>query len=177
MIKNSITIADIKVKRSLKRRKTIGAELINNIMYVHAPYNVPDEKLNEIINSFKQKFVRSMLKKKLNEEKPLKEIAEILCKKYFGNQLNLSSISIEYVTNQNHKFGCCNYHNRAIRISHQIAQMPYWVRDYVIIHELAHLIVPNHSKLFWDAVSKYKLSERAKGYLIAKGIEMENNTY
>jgi predicted metal-dependent hydrolase len=175
MIKNSINISDIKITRSAKRRRTIGAQLINNIMYVYAPSNMPDEKLNTVIASFKEKFTRGMLKKKLNTEKPLKEIAQILNKKYFKNMLDISSICIEYVTGQTHKFGCCNYQSKSIRISHQIAQMPDWVRDYVIMHELAHLIEPNHSKSFWDIVSEYKLSERAKGYLIAKSMDLHDN--
>ncbi len=175
MIENSTAISDIKINRSVKRRKTIGARLLNNIMYVYAPYNIPDEKLNRIIASFRQKFISGLFKKKLNSEKPLKEIAGILNKKYFKNKLDISSISMEYVTEQTHKFGCCNYQSKSIRISHRIAQMPDWVRDYVIVHELAHLVVPNHSKSFWDIVSEYKLSERAKGYLIAKGMELHDN--
>ncbi len=175
MIQNSSGISDIKITRSLKRRKTIGARLINNVMHVYAPHNISDEKLNKIINSFKQKFTNSLLKKKLNNEKPLKEIAEMVNKKYLKNRLDISSISIEYVTGQTHKFGCCNYQDKSIRISHRIASMPDWVRDYVIMHELSHLIEPNHSKSFWDIVSEYKLAERAKGYLIAKGMELHDN--
>jgi predicted metal-dependent hydrolase len=49
--------------------------------------------------------------------------------------------------------------------------MPEWVRDYVIIHEVAHILEPNHSKAFWDIVYRYKLAERARGFLIAKGME------
>jgi hypothetical protein len=45
--------------------------------------------------------------------------------------------------------------------------MPSWVQDYIIIHELAHLLHPDHSKKFWELVDQYKYAERAKGYLIA----------
>ncbi|MBU4312320.1 MAG: M48 family metallopeptidase [Candidatus Omnitrophica bacterium] len=51
--------------------------------------------------------------------------------------------------------------------------MPIWVRNYVIIHEMAHLIEPNHSKSFWNIVSRFKLTERARGYLMAKGLDRE----
>jgi hypothetical protein len=48
--------------------------------------------------------------------------------------------------------------------------MPEWVRKYVVIHEMAHLVEPNHSRAFWDIVSRYKLAERARGYLMAAGV-------
>ncbi|MGI8913207.1 MAG: M48 metallopeptidase family protein, partial [Chloroflexota bacterium] len=58
-----------------------------------------------------------------------------------------------------------------IRLSDRLAQVPDWVRDYVIVHELAHLLRADHSPAFWRLVQRYKLAERARGYLMALGLE------
>jgi hypothetical protein len=39
------------------------------------------------------------------------------------------------------------------------------VVDYVLLHELAHLIEPSHNQRFWHWVDKFAKAERAKGYL------------
>jgi predicted metal-dependent hydrolase len=56
----------------------------------------------------------------------------------------------------------------SIRVSTRLAAFPDWVLDYVIVHELAHLEVPDHSPAFWKVVDRYPKAERAKGYLMAK---------
>ncbi len=43
--------------------------------------------------------------------------------------------------------------------------MPQWVVDYVIVHELAHLVETHHNDRFWAWVDNYPQAERAKGYL------------
>jgi len=82
--------------------------------------------------------------------------------------------SIKFVSNQNTNFGSCTIKTRSIRISDRLAKTPRWVQDYVIIHELAHILYPNHSRKFWEKVNQYKYAERARGYLIAMGMLSEN---
>ena len=162
---------EIEIIRSNKRRKTISAKLVKDTMLVYVPTNISDVHLGKVIENFRKRFQRQGLKRELNKIQDLKTIADRLNKEYFAGKLEIKSI--EYVTNQYKKFGCCNHKTQTILISHRLAQMPHWVRDYVIIHEMAHLIEPSHSKLFWEIVFRYKLAERAKGYLIAKGLNSE----
>ena len=159
----------IEVIRTKRRRKTIGAHMVNDVMHVRAPQHISELALQKLINDFKFRFQKQLLKKKLNKEKDLEIVAQELNRKYFDGVLIINSI--EYVTGQSSKFGCCNYSTCSIRISHKIAAMPDWVRDYVLVHELAHLLEPNHSRSFWNIVSRYKLAERARGYLMAMGLE------
>ena len=43
--------------------------------------------------------------------------------------------------------------------------MPPWVLDYVILHELTHLLQPGHGRAFWSLLESYPRTERARGYL------------
>lgn len=80
---------------------------------------------------------------------------------------------MRYVKNQNSRFGSCTPADGTIRLSDRLATMPTWVRDYVLVHELAHLLEANHGPNFWKLVNRYPLTERARGYLMAVGLESD----
>jgi len=73
--------------------------------------------------------------------------------------------SVRWVTNQNGRWGSCTPADGTIRISDRISDMPEWVVDYVLLHELTHLVVLAHNAEFWALVSRYPKAERARGYL------------
>ena len=162
---------EIQIIRSPRRRKTVSARMKDDVMQVNAPAGINEERLRVIVERFRTKFERKNKITELRGKEDLAEIAARLNKRYFSGRISINSI--RYVTNQNSRFGSCNYRRKTIRISHRLAGMPVWVRDYVIVHEMAHILEPNHGKRFYDLVSVYPLAERSRGFLLAKGFEIE----
>lgn len=158
---------EVKIIRSKRRFRTVSARMSKDILLVQAPEMMAAERLEKIVGQFKLKFERKLFKTELDKTRDLVDRAIKINQRYFDNKLKVDLI--EYVTDQNSKFGCCNCQTRRIRISHKISLMPGWVRDYVVLHEMAHLVEPNHGKAFWQIVSRYRLAERARGYLMAAG--------
>jgi predicted metal-dependent hydrolase len=73
--------------------------------------------------------------------------------------------SVRWVANQHSRWGSCTPEDGTIRLSVQLRGMPAWVIDYVLLHELVHLIEPGHGPAFWKLVNRYPKTERARGYL------------
>ncbi|MFT5388160.1 MAG: putative metal-dependent hydrolase [Lysobacterales bacterium] len=82
-----------------------------------------------------------------------KQAVEIVASRifHFGRILGEQPEKIA-VRTQKRLWGCCDYSKRIIHINWQIILAPMSVVEYVIVHELCHLIVPNHSKRFWSQV-------------------------
>ncbi len=161
---------NIKIIRSTRRRKTISAKRVGDEIHIYLPAHIPASEEKKWVDKMLGKFEKSKRRRELNKDGGyLTKRAKEINKTFFNNKLKLKSI--KYVTNQSSKFGSCTPARGTIRISDKLAEMPNWVIDYVIIHELAHLIESNHSRKFWDIVNKYEYTERARGFLIAKTME------
>ena len=157
------------ITRSKRRKSTVSARLDGDTLLVQAPEAIADVELHKIVEKLSERLLKRHTRRDLNAAKSLMQRAQELNKSFFKGQLEIASV--EYVTNQARRHGSCSPRKREIRISHRLATAPAWVRDYVLVHELAHLVHPNHGKRFWALVNKYRLSERARGYLMAIGLE------
>lgn len=158
---------NVKIIRSARRKKTIQTKSVNGKLWIYLPSSMTEAEEKKWIEKMIKKNENRERRQKLNSDGLLLKRAQELNKIYFDGVLDFD---IKFVTNQNTRFGSCAPENKMIRVSDRIANMPRWVRDYVIIHELAHLLYPDHSKKFWEKVDQYKYVERAKGYLIAVGM-------
>ncbi|VVB84907.1 Uncharacterised protein [uncultured archaeon] len=160
---------EVKVIRSPDRKKTIQARMVGETLVVHLPLGIHREEERKIIEEMKGKIEKKRLRKQINKDDYLIKRFTDFNNKYFQGKLKVNSI--RFVTNQERANGSCTPNRGTIRLSHRLLEMPEWVLDYVIMHEMTHLVHPNHSKEFWAKVGEYKYTERARGFLMAKGME------
>ena len=157
----------VEIRRSDRRRKTVAARLQGNTLVVFLPAGLSAAEEQRWVQRMLERASLAQKRVDLNGDGDLARRAAALNRRHFEGKLRLRSI--KYVTNQDFRFGSCTPTEGTIRISHRLAEMPDWVLDYVIVHELAHLLQPNHSERFWRLVNRYELTERARGFLHGQG--------
>jgi predicted metal-dependent hydrolase len=167
-----MTPSQITIVRSKRRKKTIQTKYEEGRLWIYFPAGMSTNDEQKWIDRMIERNERWEQQRTLKKSDTwLRQRAQELNKKYFDRILDFS---ITFVTNQHSRFGSCTSIDKTIRISERVKTMPPWVQDYIIIHELAHLVHPDHSEKFWKKVNQYKYAERAKGYLIAVGAGIED---
>jgi predicted metal-dependent hydrolase len=158
----------VKVIRSRRRKKTISAVIVKGELVIRIPARMSKREEQRWVAKMKKKMEKKTGKAPKSNES-LKQRADSLNGRYFGGELRIGSIV--FSERQRKRHGSVSTLTGRIRISNRLSTMPGWVLDYVIVHELAHLVHPDHSKDFWELVNQYGLAERARGFLIAKDLE------
>ena len=164
-----VPIAEVQVVRSTRRKRTVSARLAGTRLEVRIPATMSAVEEREVVERFVRRFRAQAKQRDSLDSAALARRADALNQRYFDGKLRITSV--RYVTNQQRRFGSCSVNTGRIRIADRVAKLPTWVRDYVLMHELAHLVQPNHSPAFWRIVNRYPLTERARGYLMAVGME------
>lgn len=150
----------VEVTRSKRRRKTAQAQLVDSVLVIRIPDACSADEEQYFIDHFRSKFERSRAASMVDLDRRASELAA-------GLGLPTPT-SIRWVSNQAQQWGSCTPVDGTIRLSDRMAAFPRWVVDYVIVHELAHLVHADHSAAFWALVNAYPKTERARGYLLAK---------
>jgi broad specificity phosphatase PhoE/predicted metal-dependent hydrolase len=157
------TVKNVEVVRSPRRRKTVQAREVNGVLRVSIPATMT--KADEA--HWVAEMLRRMERRSHANNGALARRADHLATRYHLRR----PMNIRWVDNQEWRWGSCTPADGSIRISTRLAGEPGWVLDYVIVHELAHLHVARHDAAFWALVNRYPQAERARGFLIARGLE------
>ena len=156
------------IQRSKRRKKTLQAVLKGNTVKILAPFTASDTEINKLLDKFLKKLeLKDII---LNNDRELLSRAQKLKKKFIPDA---PDFTIVFQESLKRTWGKCFTNQRKIVINPVLATYPKWVLDYVIVHEIAHLLVPNHGKEFRSLVNRFKLKERAVGFLMAKGMKEE----
>ena len=89
-----------------------------------------------------------------------------------------SKIGVQYgriaIKDQKTRWGSCSTKGN-LNFNRRLAAAPSPVKDYVVIHELCHLIEMNHSKKFWNEVSRFCPDHKAhRKWLREHGRELQS---
>jgi predicted metal-dependent hydrolase len=155
----------VELVRSRRRTRTVGAQLVGSVLTVSVPAWMSTAEAERWVAVMTNRYTRKAEASRVD----LGQRAALLAGRYGLPE----PASIRWVDAMRTRWGSCTPSTRSIRISSRLAAYPDWVRDYVIVHELAHLRHPGHSPAFWRLVERYPKTERARGYLMAKSGDAE----
>ncbi|WP_206305928.1 M48 family metallopeptidase [Streptomyces sp. RFCAC02] len=152
----------VEVRRSSRRRRTVSAYREGDRTIVMIPARMTAEEERRWVSVMLDKLAAQEERRMLGDD-ALAERAAELSERYLQGRARPRSV--RWVTNQNARWGSCTPALGSIRLSHRLQGMPEYVIDYVLLHELAHLLVPGHGPGFWRLLDRYPRTERARGFL------------
>jgi predicted metal-dependent hydrolase len=155
-------VPPVQVSRSKRSKKTVSARFRDGIVQITIPSWMSAKEEAEWVAKMVQRFERA----NRNTDADLMAKAKQLARDYKLPK----PASVVWTRELSSRWGSCTTDTGAIRINGKLAKAPSWVVDYVLIHELAHLMHADHSAAFWDVVARYPKSERAIGFLMGLGM-------
>ncbi|HEX6921007.1 MAG TPA: M48 family metallopeptidase [Actinomycetes bacterium] len=167
--------AAVEVRRSARRRRTVSAYRDGDRTVVLIPARMTRSEERHWVEVMLERLAKQDRRRRPGDGELMARARE-LSRRYLGGRAQPASV--RWVSNQGSRWGSCTPADGTIRLSTRLQGMPGWVVDYVLVHELAHLIVPGHGPRFWAEVEGYPRHERARGYLegaaAAAGLQMDD---
>lgn len=153
---------DVEVRRSRRRRRTVSAyrDGGRTVVLIPASFSVAEER--RWVDRMVDRLARGERRRRLSDS-DLAARATRLSERYLGGHARPASV--RWVSTMEKRWGSCTPADGSIRISERLRDLPGYVLDYVLLHELAHLLVHGHGPAFWRLLASYPRLDRARGFL------------
>ncbi len=152
----------LEIHRSPRRRRSGSARPHGSGIVVRVPARMDPAEEERMIERLVAKVTGRTHAERRGGDAELEARAVRLADRYVDG---VRPTEVRWSGRMQHRFGSCSFGSGRIRISEQLATMPDYVLDHVLVHELAHLIEPNHSPAFHRLVARFPHTDRAIGYL------------
>ncbi len=144
--------AAVDVRRSRRRSRTVSAYRDGERIIVLIPARMTAAQERQWVATMVERLERQELRRRPTDAS-LQQRAQELSRRFLD--ATAEPASVRWVDNQRARWGSCTPADRTIRLSTRLQGMPAWVIDYVLLHELAHLIEAGHTPRFWSLVGRY----------------------
>ncbi|MHB1007852.1 MAG: M48 metallopeptidase family protein [Propionibacteriaceae bacterium] len=157
---------DVVIRRSARRRRTLQARRDGDKIVVLVPAALPVREVERLVPRLVERVRARETGGRRREDEALERAAVRLAKDLAPDLDLLHRLtSVRWTTRQNRRWGSCTTTTGEIRLSSRMETFPGWVVDYVLFHELVHLVEANHSARFHELVRRFPNHDRAVGFL------------
>lgn len=152
----------VEVRRSRRRTATVSAYRDGDRTIIAIPARFSHAQEQEWVAKMLARLEDKERRRHPSDDELLARARE-LSERYLEGRARPTSV--RWSANQGRRWGSCTLVDGSIRISTRVQGMPSWVIDYVLLHELAHLLHPGHGPEFWRLLEGYPRTDRARGFL------------
>lgn len=164
MSNNVLTIRSKEISYKVTKKKGLKYVRMSFVsekeIEIIAPHRVSDKYINNVLNEKKSWIERSIMKyenairvktdepaclTKAKAQEIIRELVEYYAKKYGVEYRNI------YIKKFKSRWGCCSA-KMDLSFNYKLVLLPQEIINYVVVHEICHLIEFNHSHRFWNLV-------------------------
>ncbi|MBP2370730.1 M48 family metallopeptidase [Pseudonocardia parietis] len=156
----------VEVRRSARRKRMVSARREGDHVVVFIPGWMSAEQERDWVAEMVKRIEASEARRRSpgrSGDEALLTRGRELSQRWLEGRAD--PVSIRWVPTMRTRWASCTPDDGTIRISERLRDAPGWVVDYVLVHELAHLLSAAHDDVFWSWVHRYPRTERAIGYL------------
>ena len=155
--------ATLRVRIVRKRVRNVNARLVGSELRVSAPPGVDGAGLDDTVRRLARRLVRRARAEVLNVDEKALAVARKVAER-FPKPPRVTSV--RFVTTQRSRWGSFSPSTGRVRLHGGLRQLPAWVLEAVVAHELAHAFHADHSPAFWKLVrSVCPATDRATAFL------------
>jgi hypothetical protein len=153
---------DVEVRRSTRRRRSVTAYREGGRTIVVVPARMARSDIAEYVVELVGRLDARERRSRRTDEQ-LHARALQLAHRYLDDRAEPRTV--RWVSNQHRRWGSCTPVDATIRLSDRLQTMPEHVVDYVLLHELVHLLVPGHGPDFEAWMQRYPRLLEARAFL------------